>query len=139
MAPGATERSVTITWIAGQVEHASQMINVRNCRCLIRNRIVKFNHPSHSCFGELQMQISRPCNFRIFYAHNARSKHILRDSNFVGQTIKLLESTNDPFFMHISIFAGLLLHVFITFWTAMVGVLSSAFWLGDPTISRVRN
>ena len=48
MAPGATQRSVTITWIAGQVDHAAQMINVRNCRCL-RNRIVKFNHPSHSC------------------------------------------------------------------------------------------
>jgi len=26
MAPGATERGVTITWIAGQVEHAAQMI-----------------------------------------------------------------------------------------------------------------
>ena len=26
MAPGATERVVTITWIAGQVEHAEQMI-----------------------------------------------------------------------------------------------------------------
>ena len=26
MAPGATERGVTITWIAGQVEHTAQMI-----------------------------------------------------------------------------------------------------------------
>ena len=48
MAPGATQRSVTITWIAVQVDHAAQMINVRNCRCL-RNRIVKSNHPPHSC------------------------------------------------------------------------------------------
>ena len=29
--------------------------------------------------------------------------------------------------------------VFITVWTVMVGVLWSAFWVGDPTLSRVRN
>ena len=32
MAPGATQRSVTINGSSSQVEHAAQMINVGNCR-----------------------------------------------------------------------------------------------------------
>ena len=78
---------------------------------------------------------------RVIRFANMLRKRAFLFAKFFGHMKK--SGNTDHFFFFFFIHVAIIVQdcyctfVFVAFWTAMCGVLCAAFWLGDPTLSRV--